>query len=243
MSPPKLRMVAGPNGSGKSTLLDDLRGLSFPLGYCLNPDTVEKELVQSARLDLGAWGLRVEEALLRSFIQGHPLGSSGTNPMVSVAGDVLTVRPTARLGYFAAMLCDFMRRQWVREKQTFTFETVMSAPDKVELLREALGKGYRTYLYYVCTDSVIINRERVKNRVLQGGHEVPEEKIESRYHRSLKLLPEAIRQSSRSYLFDNSGKAHRLIAEFERGRLMALSKELPAWLVNAGVLPTESSDG
>jgi len=238
MSGPKLRMVAGPNGSGKSTLLDYLRGLSFPLGHCLNPDAIEKELVQAARLDFRAWGLSVEDASLRSFMEAHALASSGVSPIVSVVDNVLTVRPETRLGYFAAMLCDFMRRQWVREEQTFTFETVMSAPDKVGLLREALGRGYRTYLYYVCTDSVIINRERVSNRVLQGGHGVPEEKIESRYQRSLKLLPEAIRQSSRSYLFDNSGKAHRLIAEYEGGRLVALSKELPAWLVNANVLPT-----
>jgi predicted ABC-type ATPase len=238
MSVPKLRMVAGPNGSGKSTLLDFLQGASLHLGHCLNPDQIEKELVKSGRLDFSGWDLKVDEDALRDFVRGHGLVSRGGHEITSVLDNILSIVPGAKWGYLAAILCDFMRRQWVQGGQTFTFETVMSGPDKVELLREALGRGYRTYLYYICTDSVVINRERVANRVLQGGHDVPEEKIDSRYHRSLKLLPEAIQQSNRSYLFDNSGKSHRLIAEYEDGKLISVSEELPGWFVNAGLLPT-----
>jgi predicted ABC-type ATPase len=72
--------------------------------------------------------------------------------------------------------------------------------------------------------------------VLQGGHDVPEEKIDARYQRSLALLPDAIRQSSRAYLFDNSGDAHRLIAEFDGGRLVSVSESLPGWFVGTHLL-------
>ena len=61
----------------------------------------------------------------------------------------------------------------------------MSDPGKVEVLRQAKGLGFRTYLYYVATDAPEINVSRVSLRVSQGGHDVPVDKIVSRYHRSL----------------------------------------------------------
>jgi len=52
--------------------------------------------------------------------------------------------------------------------QTFTFETVMSGTDKLLFLQEAKQRGYRMYLYYIATDSVSINQERVADRVEKG---------------------------------------------------------------------------
>jgi predicted ABC-type ATPase len=237
MSTPRLRMIAGPNGSGKSTLFDYLRTkTTFPLGHCLNPDVVERQLVESGTLAFDDWNLRVDEGELASFVQAHGLSAKISRRDVSVRDNVLVAPPDVRGGYFAAVLSDFMRRQWIATGQTFAFETVMSGGDKVDLLREAVGKGYRTYLYYICTDSPIINRERVASRVLQGGHGVPEDKIDARYRRSLGLLPAAVRESSRAYLFDNSGDAHRLIAEFDGGKLVAVSESLPGWFVGTQLL-------
>ena len=68
----------------------------------------------------------------------------------------------------------------------------MSFPDKLEFLRKAQLKGYRTYLYYVATDDPDINISRVRNRVQLGGHSVPEDKIVNRYYRSLDFLMEAV---------------------------------------------------
>ena len=86
----------------------------------------------------------------------------------------------------------------------FTFETVMSHPGKVELLAEARSKGYRTYLYYVATDDSQMNISRVQNRVATGGHDVPSDKVEERYHRSLAILIKAIANTYRADSFDNS---------------------------------------
>ena len=232
MSVPKLRMIAGPNGSGKTTLWNYLRSqFAFPLGFCLNPDEIDRELGVSGWLDFGSWGLRGEPEQLHKFVRVHPLAGQLGDNAFTVQGSRLTIGPGVRRGYLAAILCDFMRQGWVAAGQSFTFETVMSSADKVNLLREARGRGYRTYLYYICTDSLVINRERVAVRVSQGGHDVPSEKIGTRYERSLSLLVEAIRQSDRAYLFDNSGKSHRFIAEFEGGRLARVSEDLPAWFV------------
>jgi predicted ABC-type ATPase len=112
------------------------------------------------------------------------------------------------------------------------FETVMSSADKIGLLADARLIGYRVYLYYICTDSPLINLARVANRVLDGGHDVPAEKIASRYGRSLSQLPDAIKLCDRAYLFDNSGMSHRLFAEFEQGRLVSIADEQPDWFVD-----------
>ena len=77
---------------------------------------------------------------------------------------------------------------------SFTYETVMSHISKVELLNYAKLKGFRTYLYYIATDDPEINISRVKNRVNLGGHNVPENLIIDRYHRSLDLLINANRR-------------------------------------------------
>jgi predicted ABC-type ATPase len=134
-----------------------------------------------------------------------------------------------------AVLCDLLRRRWAATGQTFTFETVMSSADKLDLLREANRAGYRTYLYFVCTNDPMINRARIVNRVSEGGHDVPADKIAARYERSLNLLPDAIALCSRSYLFDNSEQSHRFIAEFEGGKLLRITEPLPPWFVKSSL--------
>jgi predicted ABC-type ATPase len=109
----------------------------------------------------------------------------------------------------------------------------MSHPDKVDLFKNARHAGYKTYLYYICTDSAMINQRRVRNRVSEGGHDVPLDKIRSRYKRSLALLPDAINQAHRAYLFDNSEREHRLVAEFEGGRLVNSWNPAPDWALRA----------
>jgi predicted ABC-type ATPase len=114
----------------------------------------------------------------------------------------------------------------------------MSHRSKVDLLAQAQRLGYRTYLYFVATDDPAINISRVRNRVSQGGHAVPEEKIEERYHRSLNLLMDAIRHSHRAYIFDNSTDAqnrnHIWLAEITDGKMLELkTQQMPAWFKQA----------
>lgn len=46
-------------------------------------------------------------------------------------------------------------------------------------------KGFKSYLYFICTKDLGINKQRVKNRISEGGHAVSDQKIEQRYYRSL----------------------------------------------------------
>ena len=104
MNTPKLRMVAGPNGSGKSTIVDYLRSkYSFPLGFILNPDDVERQLIVTKKLDFAVWGLRVKGSELRAFIQTHALGATLEHVGVSVRNNVLRLGPNFHQGYFTAV--------------------------------------------------------------------------------------------------------------------------------------------
>jgi len=78
-----------------------------------------------------------------------------------------------------------------------------------------------------------INVGRVKTRVLEGGHDVPVDKIRSRYARSLENVYEAIRQSDRAYLFDNSGIKYEWIAEYDGGDGSLDVYIETSWLQNA----------
>lgn len=88
-------------------------------------------------------------------------------------------------------------------------------------MKSAIKAGYKVYLYFVSTESPEINKYRVKKvRVEEGGHDVPEDKIESRYYRSLDFLYEASQLSYYAFFFDNSkdGEGFRLFARFKNVR-------------------------
>jgi len=229
-----MRMFAGPNGSGKSTLLQYLPpGL---LGTYVNPDDLESALRSDRRFSPADYGLAIAPERLIAFLDSAPiLGKAGEPPkpgsMQFNDGAVLfesgSINP-----YLAAALADLLRQELLASRQSFSFETVMSSSDKVQLLANAKAAGYRTYLYFIATEDPIINVARVRNRVRLRGHPVAEEKIEPRYHRSLGLLREAIKHTDRAYMFDNSGDgtAPTWFAEITDGEnLKVKSDRMPAW--------------
>jgi len=99
---------------------------------------------------------------------------------------------------------DVLRDTCLKDRISFSFETVMSHPSKVDILRRARGLGYFNVLYFVGTEASDLNVARVRQRVKLGGHDVPEDRIVARYGRTMALLPDAIAQCDRVVLFDNS---------------------------------------
>ncbi len=92
----------------------------------------------------------------------------------------------------------------IEEGESFVYETVLSHPSKLDIVRKAKENGYTVVSYFVCTKSPKINVERVAMRVEQGGHDVPKDKIISRYHRSVENGKELKALSDEFYAFDNS---------------------------------------
>jgi predicted ABC-type ATPase len=235
-------MFAGPNGSGKTVLQTRLKSYlpAEVLGVCLNPDEIERSIRQQGFLDLAAFGVTTtSDEVLGFFQQSRLLASTGLGEAaqrLNYAGGRLDFGPVEVNSYFASVIGDFLRQRLLAKKISFTCETVMSHPSKVELLKQAQSAEYRTYLYFIATDDPKINISRVGNRVKLGGHPVPENRITSRYYRSLDLLMDAIQYSNRAYIFDNSGdnQQHTWLAEITEGRTLELkSNQIPAWFKRA----------
>ena len=237
---PRLRMFAGPNGSGKSTL----KSCVAPdlIGVYVNPDELEQAARTQGMLHLESFGVTTTtDEVLPYFTSSPFLSSVGLDDAcrkLTFADGWLDFSHVSINSYLASVFADFLRHKLLEARISFTFETVMSHPGKVDLLNKAQQAGYRTYLYYVATDDPAINISRVRNRVQLGGHPVPENLIESRYYRSLELLLDAIRRTNRAYIFDNSGEnrdqKHTWLAEVTEGKVLELKCDrIPAWFRHA----------
>ncbi len=219
---PRLRVLAGPNGSGKSTIQSELRPQW--IGVFINADEIERALKASdGKLNLATLGLKAKPAVLLRRIERHISNSSfagklGLHALIgklSIDKALVLSLPGPYNSYLASVLADTIRRELLDEGQTFTFETVMSSRDKVDFMKEARARGYRVYLYFVATDDPEINLDRVRRRVMLGGHPVPDDKVRKRYRESIGLLSEAAEVAHRTYVFDNSGARHKLLVDLE----------------------------
>jgi predicted ABC-type ATPase len=229
----RLRIFAGPNGSGKTTLFRDF-SQKYSTGFFVNADIVEKELSEKGFINLSELEIESSEKRFLSYSKKSSLKAKaekeGFKIDIQFRNNVLVNLSKETNSYEAAFVTSFLRQEFIKAGKNFSFETVMSHKSKIKEIKEAVAAGYRIYLYYICTDSVIINQERVKTRVQKGGHTVSENKIQERYHNSLELLSEAIKLSYRSYFFDNSGKEYRLVAEFDKGETSKIYKGYyPYW--------------
>ncbi len=141
--------------------------------------------------------------------------------------------------------------RWVAERREallsarsgIAFETVFSAPDKLDFVQRARAAGYCVRVFFVGTSSPTINAARVAQRVMLGGHTVPIEKIVARYARSMANLSAVLSHADRVYLFDNSidDVDARLCARVSDAQLRKVYGALPAWVTEAvGELPAHA---
>ena len=132
----------------------------------------------------------------------------------------------------AARWAEARREDLLGARAGIAFETVFSAPDKVDFIHRARQAGYFVRVFFIGTSDPRINASRVADRVIRGGHTVPIEKIVKRYERSLANLPLAIDLAHRVYVFDNSvdGVEARLCARIRDGQLRKVYGPLPNWV-------------
>ena len=98
----------------------------------------------------------------------------------------------------------------------FAFETTLSAKSYLSIVKKARNQGYFVTLIFFWLNSVELAKQRVKIRVSEGGHNIPEDVIERRYARGIKNFFEIyLNNCDNVMLFDNSNKLPVLIAEKE----------------------------
>lgn len=136
--------------------------------------------------------------------------------------------------YAAAKKADALRRELVELRESFIFETVFSDPvgDKLEFLKETERAGYTVLLIFIGISGPEISDDRVAMRVLQGGHDVPSDKIKKRYPRVMNNLKRALAELANVRVYDNSdlNTPYRQVATRENGQGIELHKPTPEWL-------------
>lgn len=228
-------MFAGPNGSGKSTILNRINA-RYSLGQYINPDHIELKFKTKGFIRFSDYGLKNGfDDKFKFQVKNHSIAKKARSenlPISLVAkGDIIEQSSYSIHSYNSAFLSDFLRNELVAQGRKLSFETVMSHESKLDFLKYAALNGYKNYLYFVSTVSPDINVERVKLRVKENGHDVEEQRIRSRYVRTMNLLNEAISLCYRSFIFDNSGKEANLICEIDEEKNITIhSKTLPFWV-------------
>lgn len=127
----------------------------------------------------------------------------------------------------AAQLAEKQREEHMEQMREFCFETVLSTERNLKLLERAKDKGYFIRCYYILTADPMINVWRVKARVESGGHDVPEEKIITRYDRALALVKDLIKVCDICHIYDNS--ADRPFRIFKKRKELMYFDECDDW--------------
>lgn len=120
-------------------------------------------------------------------------------------------------------------RRFVEQKLDFVLETTLAGNSALAVLRSAKSAGYRVEVVYVSLDSADLQKERVRLRVLRGGHHVPDDDVTRRYERSHLNLPAAAALADETIIFDNSAAVAYKCALLAGTQIVWRAKSLPAW--------------
>ena len=109
----------------------------------------------------------------------------------------------------------------------FGFETTLSGKTYVKLLPEMKRRGYFIHIFFLWIADVELALERIKLRVRNRGHHIPEAIVRRRFGRSLPNFLRFYKPLADSWtIFDNSGDVPKMIAFEESGRLEIVDRDL-----------------
>jgi predicted ABC-type ATPase len=128
----------------------------------------------------------------------------------------------------------------IAHRSDFAFETTLGGNTMTERLGKAADRGIEVRVWYVGLESVEMHVERVRLRVAQGGHDIPETKIRERYDRSRHNLIRLLPKLTELKVFDNSAESDphkgqppepKLLLHWRRGRIVSSHNllQIPAW--------------
>ena len=118
--------------------------------------------------------------------------------------------------------------QYFDEGITFNQETTLCGQTIIRNILKAKELGYFIELHYVGVDSVEVAKDRVKYRVQQGGHGIPESDIEKRYEETFERLNCILKECNLIAFYDNT-ESFRRFAICKNGELVRISHNVPKW--------------
>ena len=106
----------------------------------------------------------------------------------------------------------------LQKGETFAFETTLATKSYKQKIEWAQANGYEVTLLFFWLRNVTMAKERVAQRVAEGGHSIPSETIERRYHNGIaNLFAIYIDMVDICYIFDNSEGERTPIAKKYKG--------------------------
>jgi len=141
----------------------------------------------------------------------------------------------------------------IAEKLDFAFETTLGGRTITALLSRALSEGIEVRVWYVGLSNAELHIARVKSRVEQGGHEIPEERIRARYTRSRLNIIQLLPNLTELLLYDNSEEGDpkageipkpKLILDVVKGRVFEICDltHVPEWAKSVVAAATKMAD-
>jgi len=133
--------------------------------------------------------------------------------------------------YQASKIAEEMRNTLLIEGRSFCFETVFSHPSKIDFVGRAKALGYQIILVFIHLEQVSLNKARVHQRVEQGGHNVPDDKLEGRIPRLMDNVKIVIPLCDHVKILNNSfaDDPFQAVATVKKGMVEAHLGQLPDW--------------
>ena len=138
-----------------------------------------------------------------------------------------------KAAYAAARIAAVRRQDFLKARQSFATESVFSHPSKLDFITDAKTLGYRIMLFHVGLKTPDLSIARVAERVREGGHDVPTDKIRQRYERYGPLIREAAMLSDITHVYDNSklNQPPERVMSITRGQVSFVATHLPGWVL------------
>ena len=165
----------------------------------------------------------------RCYVIAGPNGAGKTTfalkylPMIASCHDFINVDEIAAglspLGYEAGLIqagkvfLD-MLQQKIAARKDFAFETTLSGRGYLPKIAQWQKDGWCVVLIYLVVPDAEFSAQRVRQRVIQGGHNIPPEDIFRRFPRSIQNLFKYAELCDQTLCFDNSGE--QIVSIFEK---------------------------
>ena len=138
----------------------------------------------------------------------------------------------ATVSYEAANVARQIREKLLLQDVSFCFETVFSHASKIDFVADAKAQGYEIILVYIHLTTSELNEARVYQRVSEGGHNVPIDKIHSRIPRTMQYISAVLPLVNEARLLDNSYRddPFQQVACVKQGQRQWYKDPLPNWV-------------
>lgn len=121
----------------------------------------------------------------------------------------------------------------ISQKADFLIESNLATASDYEWIARMRKQSYQTVLFFLGTDDVTINKERVTQRISEGGHAVPEPIIEQRYKMGISYLKKEILLFDEVLLIDTTEFPTKVMAIVRQGKIISTEQPLAFWVKEA----------